>query len=945
MPALLRTAAPPPSLRPAAGGPPVPNAYFAVSIDSAANLLEAREYQGLPREQRLAKALDEQQGLLNAFSDPTLNVALDLRIAAEPRAPVPLSACIVGRVWGGEPSEVEGRAVRLQRQLHASLPRHVTGTTVEDEPAVSALLMPFPAGVAVDSALITRHELLGFPSRPDAQVSYYFSAIPFNWVQSDWSGVYSALAASQIPVVVSAAVLPMLMAPSFGQKLWERATFYGRLAREDERPAGLYFGPRKLAPDAFAVDADRTFSDFARRLGEKAFALRIQVAAPVRLPPGIVETVAAAISPTDPARGTHLERDRAVSAYEVRRPAGEEQRQLAEWNLRTIDFGLLPGRPEIWARPDPPDPELQALSVIGDARDASCAFRLPVAVDGTVPGFRVGRGHFGHEQAARTRGPAVRIGQIGGSGRLITVPVQSLTKHALIAGSTGSGKTTTVMEILRQLWHDHQVPFLVIEPVNSDADDYRRLAAEPGFERMEVLTVGDEGGHPLRFNPFEVPETVLVGEHAANLLACFKAAFGLWEPLPSIYQDAISLTYLRSGFLASERAPGAAVSLAGDAVTARTAATAPAAGAPAAAGPQPRKWPTAVEFMRAMREVTADLGYAGEVRANIEAASIRRAQQLVRGATASAFLTDQANDVAGLLDHPVVIELKSLGSGDEQALMMALLLNAVTEHYQAVRGASADLAHVTVVEEAHRLLARPYGAKAAEEAQAKEKAAEAFASTLAENRKYGEGVIIAEQLPTKLVPDAVKNTNLKIMHRLTAEDDRRYVGETMGLDEPQMRFATRLRTGEALTYADELAEAMHITVIPRLRPSAPGPVAPAAVPPFTACGLCRARCAYRGAGLAMASDPVAVNQIKHAIAALEEKGHRSDELERRWTALLRLLRAQAAAFPALPGAEPGLSDAAYCLFLHALAVRTLRFPPSWPAAVASRLGIRASSAG
>ena len=129
----------------------------------------------------------------------------------------------------------------------------------------------------------------------------------------------------------------------------------------------------------------------------------------------------------------------------------------------------------------------------------------------------------------------------------------------------------------------------------------------------------------------------------------------------------------------------------------------------------------------------------------------------------------------------MILELKSLGSGDEQALMMALLLNAVTEHYQAVRGASGDLVHVTLVEEAHRLLARPQGAKAAEDAQAKEKAAEAFANTLAENRKYGEGVIIAEQLPTKLVQDAVKNTNLKLMHRLTAEDDRRFLGETMGI--------------------------------------------------------------------------------------------------------------------------------------------------------------------
>ncbi len=85
-------------------------------------------------------------------------------------------------------------------------------------------------------------------------------------------------------------------------------------------------------------------------------------------------------------------------------------------------------------------------------------------------------------------------------------------------------------------------------------------------------------------------------------------------------------------------------------------------------------------------------------------------------------------------------------------------------------------------------------------------------SALAENRKYGEGVIFTEQFPARLVADAVKNSNLKLMHRLTAEDDRRYLGETMGMDEAQRLFAARLKTGEALLYSDELAEAAHVSV-------------------------------------------------------------------------------------------------------------------------------------
>ena len=910
MAAILTASVPPPGLQPQDDRPPVPNAYFAVTIDAAVDLLEAREYQKLSRSDRMAKALAEQQGFLNGFFDPDLQAALDLRIIVDPHAATPISVALIGRVWGTGKAEVVARAERLLTQVHASLPRHVTGTPVPDEDAIAALLMPLPSGHPVDSAVITRHELIGHPSRPDAQVAYYFSAVPFNWSDNDWSAMYSVLSACASPLVVSAAVLPVHVPASFSQRMLGLATFYGRLAREDERDGGLYFGRQKLAPDAFAVDAEPTFRDFARRISQKAFALRIQMAAPERLPPGIVETVAAAISPADPARGSHLEQERAVSAYEVRRPVGAQEVEVAEHNLRWVDFGLLRGRSEIWARPDPPDPQLQLLSVLGDARDACCAFRLPVAVDGTVPGFRVRRGHFGHAEAFQTAERSIRLGQIAGSDRAVLLPVRSLTKHALLAGSTGSGKTTTAMQILRQLWLDHQIPFLVIEPVNSDANDYRRLAAEPGFDDLEVYTVGDEGGHPLRFNPFEVPQGVLVGEHMANLLAAFKAAFGLWEPLPGIYQDALNLTYLRAGFLTSER-PGST----------------------------PRNWPTVVEFMKAMREVTSRLGYAGDVRANIEAASIRRAEQLVRGVTAFTFLTNEPNNIAGLLDHPIILELKSLGSGDEQALMIALLLTAVTEFYQAVRGASPDLVHVTLIEEAHRLLARPQGAKAAEDAQAKEKAAEAFANTLAENRKYGEGVIIAEQLPTKLVQDAVKNTNLKIMHRLTAQDDRHYLGETMGLDESQMRFATRLQTGEALVYSDEFAEAAHITV-PAAPPAAvPGPLSASAAIPFRACDTCRSKCLYRGAALSMVYDPMIVGRVKDAVAALEVKGLSAADTEARWATLLTGLRDQVASFPSLPSADPGQSDIAYCLFLHALAVRTMRFSPAWPAAVATRLGI------
>ncbi len=883
------------------------SAYFGIRIDSAVNLAESREYAGLDRVGRLHLALSEQHQFFSGLLGLHGQAAFDLRILATPDRPA-LEIVVIGRTWGATEGAARASAEAIRGRLRTSIPRHLNASVIDTRDELFRMLAPFH-GQRVDAALITKRELIGVPSRRDAGRPYYFSISPFNWVETQWNPLFAALTAAASPVSVSVGLFPVATPRDFNQKLADEATFYSRLAREDERKGGLYYGSQKLPPDAFAVEAERVFHDYLRRCGHAAFDFRVQVTSPA-LPLGIVEAVGTAISAPESRTGSHLDQDRVAAGFETRWLTGQYGSELAQWNLAAVDTGRSTGRPDIWAHPAAPASFLSHLSQLGDAGDAACLFRFPVAVDGTVPGFPVRRGQFGNSEAYPTTGPAITIGNLPETGRALRLPLSALTKHALIAGSTGSGKTTTVLELLRQLWVDHQVPFLVIEPVNSDADDYRRLQCVPGFERLRLLTLGDEDCAPLRFNPFEVPRGVLVSEHAANLLACFKAAFGLWEPLPSIYQDALNSTYLRAGILNSERASG-----------------------------EQRNWPTVVEFLKAMGAATADLGYAGEVKANIEAASIRRAQQLTSGPAASTFMTDQSLDIAALLAIPTIIELKSLGNGDEQALMIALLLNAMTEHFQANRLGQSGLAHITVIEEAHRLLSRTQRAGGSDAARAKEQAAEAFANTLAENRKYGEGVIIAEQIPTKLVVDAVKNTNLKMMHRLTAEEDRDYLGESMGLDDSQKRFTTRLATGEALVYSDQYAEAAHVTVVPSV-PFGRPPAAPrVASPPFNSCAPCRSKCLYRGAALSLVRPGQLRDELTSTRRALTTPGLTPEEVAARWETLVKLLRETVKTFAALPNLEPGLSDAAYCLFLHSVCAEDMNHSPEWPPAVARRLGL------
>jgi hypothetical protein len=151
----------------------------------------------------------------------------------------------------------------------------------------------------------------------------------------------------------------------------------------------------------------------------------------------------------------------------------------------------------------------------------------------------------------------------------------------------------------------------------------------------------------------------------------------------------------------------------------------------------------------------------------------------------------------------VVLEIEDVGDDRDKAFLMGTVLLRLVEHLRLEgqkgqnRSGRVGLRHLTVFEEAHRLLRRPEpGSGAAAHA------VELFAGMLAEIRAYGEGIIIAEQIPARLIPDVIKNTAVKVVHRLPAADDREAVGATMNLSPAQSRYLVTLVPGEAALATD-----------------------------------------------------------------------------------------------------------------------------------------------
>ena len=435
-----------------------------------------------------------------------------------------------------------------------------------------------------------------------------------------------------------------------------------------------------------------------------------------------------------------------------------------------------------------------AAETLLTSRQLAALAHLP---DQELPGFEVREEPvFDTAKVLTGAGDRVRLGMVAHGSQVTKVPyeleVKTLGRHALIAGITGAGKTNTVLGLLSEL-ADRNVPFLVIEPAKSE---YRSLLQSGRFgERVLVFTPGDETIAPFRLNPFDVEQDVPLGPHLDLLRAAFSASFGMWTPLPQVLEQCLYEIYADTGW---------------NLLTGRNRRLTDGAVSPLA-------FPTLSDLVQKVPQVTHRLGYDEKVEADIQAALISRLQSLLVGGKGAMLDTATSLPMDVVLGQPTVIELERLGDDDDKALLMGLLLARLAE-YRRRAGAAAELVHVTVIEEAHRLLARTAPQTSEENADPRGHAVETFVNLLAEIRAYGEGIIIADQIPMRLAPEAIKNTNLKIAHQTVSSDDREALAGAMAMDPAQTRALASLPKGRAAVFsgADETPDEMPVLVQLRL---------------------------------------------------------------------------------------------------------------------------------
>ena len=414
------------------------------------------------------------------------------------------------------------------------------------------------------------------------------------------------------------------------------------------------------------------------------------------------------------------------------------------------------------------------LPYVITAEEASELFRLPIGSDTVFAGLVVNES----DRVSRTYadnvvgGGDIVVGSLKSSSLRDTIGISlnDLTKHMLVVGTPGSGKTTFSVGLLDRLWKDHNIPFLVIEPAKNE---YRALVQS--IPDLQVFTPGKNFISPFVFNPFVPPKNVRLEAYKSTLKTAFAAAVSMSSPLDKIFEETVNNCYSDFRWLDTYTSDNMGKNF------------------------------NIADFIKCFEETFESIGYTGDAK-NIGRAGLVRLQSLV-----NLFDNYHSIPIEDLLTKPTVIELAAIENSDQKALLISLLLLSVLTYVNSNYLGEGNLRNVILLEEAHVLLDAKNSAGEGE-ANPSSIAQGLVKRMLAEIRSYGVGVVIADQSPRKVTVDVVALTDIKLAFRLVEATDKEMLSDSTNMNESQVKRLTKLKPGEAFLFFGKLDEPEEVKI-------------------------------------------------------------------------------------------------------------------------------------
>ena len=367
----------------------------------------------------------------------------------------------------------------------------------------------------------------------------------------------------------------------------------------------------------------------------------------------------------------------------------------------------------------------------------------------------------------------IRLGHVFHMNRMenteVALSKQSLASHTFITGSTGSGKSNTVYQMIERA-RKQGVKFLVVEPAKGE---YKNVFGH----RNDVTVLGTNPlvSQLLRINPFSFPKNIHVLEHMDRLVEIFNVCWPMYAAMPAVLKSAVEKSYVDCGWdliKSSNRYDD-------------------------------ELYPTFADVARNVRTIIDSSEYDAENKGAYKGSLLTRLESLCNGINGMIFVSDEIS-ATQLFDENVIVDLSRVGSSETKSLIMGMLVLKLQEYRMSqANGMNAELNHITVLEEAHNLLRRTSSERSSEGSNLLGKSVEMLSNAIAEMRTYGEGFIIVDQAPGLMDMSVIRNTNTKIILRLPDQTDRELVGRAANLNDDQITELAKLPCGVGAVYQNE----------------------------------------------------------------------------------------------------------------------------------------------
>lgn len=345
---------------------------------------------------------------------------------------------------------------------------------------------------------------------------------------------------------------------------------------------------------------------------------------------------------------------------------------------------------------------------------------------------------------------------------------KSLASHTFITGSTGSGKSNTVYQMLEKA-RKKNVKFLVVEPVKGE---YKHVFGI--YKDVSVFGTNPVLTPILRINPFSFPNGVHVLEHLDRLVEIFNVCWPMYAAMPAVLKSAVEKAYKDCGWDMIR-----SINIYGEEL-----------------------YPTFADVAKNIKEIIDNSEFDNDNKGAYKGSLLTRLESLTNGINGMIFTCNEVSNEA-LFDENVIVDLSRVGSSETKSLIMGMLVLKLQEYRMTSNAMNVELGHITVLEEAHNLLKRTSTEQSSESGNLIGKSVEMLTNAIAEMRTYGEGFIIADQAPGLLDMAVIRNTNTKIIMRLPDQTDRELVGRAANLNADQITELAKLPCGVAAIYQNE----------------------------------------------------------------------------------------------------------------------------------------------